>query len=147
MCFSFPSIFSSLFLLMRNSMCVINTRPPLKDGWLQISCPHLHNVFYTIHMYKCKGRNVLYERCNLSWGHIRGFASYLHVSTSFTYAHIHTSICSLIENQIWSKICLLVYIVCDWAHDYLRVSRGGKEKKFHVYPQIPMLWSNIRLLI
>ena len=24
---------------------------------------------------------------------------------------------------------------------------GGKDKKFQVYPQIPMLWSNIRLLV
>ena len=24
---------------------------------------------------------------------------------------------------------------------------GGKDKKFQVYPQIPMLWSNVRLLV
>ena len=24
---------------------------------------------------------------------------------------------------------------------------GGKDKKFQVYPQIPMLWFNIRLLV
>ena len=43
------------------------------------------------------------------------------------------------------------YLYCrfwNFEQDFLSIRIGeGKEKKFQVYRQIPILWSNIRLLV
>ena len=40
----------------------------------------------------------------------------------------------------------LTLIICK-GFFHIRILGGGKEKKFHAYPQNLMLWSNIRLFI
>ena len=54
--------------------------------------------------------------------------------------------CDLQNNTSVPILMQLTFHVAN-LNRYTLKGGGGKDKKFQVYPQIPMLWSNIKHLI